>query len=544
MFCCACDEYDYDAVVSVGEPTNHETSRSTTRHGSNVPSELCEPNAVAASGARVQSSCRCGAVRLTLVGSPVARALCHSKDCQDWAGGFALPAAYFLKKQVEIRGEVYSYRKGKGCRSRTCCAECYTHILCSSQASDYYEVCAGMMQGDFLPDAHINYQERMFSFHDGLPKLKDLPSDVSKLATSGEAASVAFQEGKNLPAAVSASCPCGAVSIDISAPPLRRLMCHCEHCCRWSGCLASAEVLYQRKSVQVRGDVHCLSKSTKCMTSAVHCCKKCGAKIAVDRASDTCGVSASLLGGRFVPDMHLFYSERRLDIRDGKPKLQDLPGDIGGTGTYLRSEGLVLEASPMASGGRSSSIGCACASDLFSAKIDWPAGGKLGMAVDLSDEALCLILGVQDEGLLACWNKICEPGKIVKPGFRLKSIQGVIGTGSELVRRLNTIASQCQTVPDEVELVFQRPAVKILDVNKDGQDLGLDMEVKKDYVEIKAVKDGVFRKFSNTSPDAVKVLDRITAVNGVADGGAKIIARMQELQAFQLQLISYASEPS
>jgi hypothetical protein len=38
---------------------------------------------------------------------------------------------------------------------------------------------------------------------------------------------------------------------------------------------------------------------------------------------------------KFAPGLHVFYSESVLPIRDGLPKMRDVPAELGGSGETL-----------------------------------------------------------------------------------------------------------------------------------------------------------------------------------------------------------------
>ena len=42
-------------------------------------------------------------------------------------------------------------------------------------------------------------------------------------------------------------------------------------------------------------------------------------------------VYAGLFDDKWIPEMHIFYPERIMDVKDGKPKFKGMPAAFGGT---------------------------------------------------------------------------------------------------------------------------------------------------------------------------------------------------------------------
>jgi hypothetical protein len=62
---------------------------------------------------------------------------------------------------------------------RLSCAQCGASIGTSVPVLNFYDICVGILQDfEFKPSIHLNYQDRVVSMPDGLPKFRDLPKSV------------------------------------------------------------------------------------------------------------------------------------------------------------------------------------------------------------------------------------------------------------------------------------------------------------------------------------------------------------------------------
>jgi hypothetical protein len=66
-------------------------------------------------------------------------------------------------------------------------------------------------------------------------------------------------------------------------------------------------------------------------------CTNCGGHLFTDHPGmGLVDIYAALLPAlRFDPALHVHYQETILHIHDGKPKLKDMPAEMGGSGTAL-----------------------------------------------------------------------------------------------------------------------------------------------------------------------------------------------------------------
>lgn len=62
---------------------------------------------------------------------------------------------------------------------RKWCKTCGGHLYTEHPAWGLVDVYAALIpELEFKPGVHVHYQERVLPVHDGLPKMKDLPSDM------------------------------------------------------------------------------------------------------------------------------------------------------------------------------------------------------------------------------------------------------------------------------------------------------------------------------------------------------------------------------
>ena len=66
-------------------------------------------------------------------------------------------------------------------------------------------------------------------------------------------------------------------------------------------------------------------------------CTRCGGHLFTEHPTlGLVDIYAALLPElRFQPELHVNYQETVLHIKDGKPKLQDMPKEMGGSGVVL-----------------------------------------------------------------------------------------------------------------------------------------------------------------------------------------------------------------
>lgn len=118
------------------------------------------------------------------------------------------------------------------------------------------------------------------------------------------------------------ACPCSAIELTVTGPPLAHLFCHCADCRRMHGGAYSPEAVHPASSVVVtRGDpaFWTLERNPRAW------CPACGVRLFIDvLAAELRGLNGSLLpDGVFRPSLHM---QCRFAVR---PVVDDLPHYLG-----------------------------------------------------------------------------------------------------------------------------------------------------------------------------------------------------------------------
>ena len=131
-------------------------------------------------------SCFCGAVKLEATGSPEAMGYCHCNSCRSWSGGPVNAFSLWKPDAVQVKSgaeHVASFQKSPFSQ-RTYCKLCGGHLMNGHQSVGLIDVFAATIPTlKFTPGVHVNYAETVLPMKDGLPKMKDFPSE---LGGSGE----------------------------------------------------------------------------------------------------------------------------------------------------------------------------------------------------------------------------------------------------------------------------------------------------------------------------------------------------------------------
>ena len=133
------------------------------------------------------------------------------------------------------------------------------------------------------------------------------------------------------------SCFCGAVSISVSGEPVGMGYCHCGSCRSWSGGPVSTFSLWKLESVKITKGEDKVATYAKTKMSERQYCRSCGGHLMMRHP--TLGVvdvfAASIPSLKFVPGLHVNYSETVLRMKDGLPKFKDFPTDFGSSGKQV-----------------------------------------------------------------------------------------------------------------------------------------------------------------------------------------------------------------
>jgi hypothetical protein len=132
-------------------------------------------------------------------------------------------------------------------------------------------------------------------------------------------------------------CTCGTVKFRVTGEPAGMGYCHCETCRSWSAGPVNAFTLWKPAAVEVTQGAASIGKYNKTERSGRQWCQECGGHLFTDHpAWDLIDVyAASIPGFPFQPGVHVHYQETKLRMKDGLPKMKDLPKEMGGSGVTL-----------------------------------------------------------------------------------------------------------------------------------------------------------------------------------------------------------------
>ena len=130
------------------------------------------------------------------------------------------------------------------------------------------------------------------------------------------------------------SCFCGAVEFTVSGEPAGMGYCHCESCRHWSAGPVNAFTLWNPDAVQVTRGVENIGTYNKTPRSLRKWCKTCGGHLFTEHPEmGLIDVYAAVIPElAYSPGVHVHYQETVLHIKDGLPKLKDVPSELGGSG--------------------------------------------------------------------------------------------------------------------------------------------------------------------------------------------------------------------
>lgn len=135
----------------------------------------------------------------------------------------------------------------------------------------------------------------------------------------------------------SGSCFCGAVQFAVGGDPVAMGYCHCESCRRWSAGPVNGFTLWKSDAVRVTRGADQIGTYSKTPRSHRKWCKTCGGHLFTEHPeSGLADVYAAVIPDlAFKPGVHVNYQETVLPMKDGLPKMKDLPKEMGGSGVSL-----------------------------------------------------------------------------------------------------------------------------------------------------------------------------------------------------------------
>ena len=130
------------------------------------------------------------------------------------------------------------------------------------------------------------------------------------------------------------NCFCGAVEIKVTGEPVAAGYCHCASCRSWSAAPVNAFSLWKNEAVTVVRGADNVGTYHKTERSYRKFCKACGGHLMTEHPQwgliDV--YAATIPTYRHAPQLHVNYSETVLRMKDGLPKMKDVPKEMGGSG--------------------------------------------------------------------------------------------------------------------------------------------------------------------------------------------------------------------
>ena len=132
-------------------------------------------------------------------------------------------------------------------------------------------------------------------------------------------------------------CFCGAVELTVSGEPVAEGFCHCSSCRNWAAAPVNAFTLWKPDAVKITKGADSIGVYHKTEKSYRKFCKTCGGHLLTDHP--LWGVidvyAATIPTFHHEPKLHVNYAETVLRIKDGLPKMKDMPSEMGGSGDTL-----------------------------------------------------------------------------------------------------------------------------------------------------------------------------------------------------------------
>ena len=125
-------------------------------------------------------SCYCGAVEVEASGDPLDMGYCHCNECRRYSTApfsiFTLwkPESVKITKGADSLGTFHSSEMS----DRRYCTKCGGHVMIDHPTLGLADVRVALNGLTFKPTVHLNYEDKVMSIKDGLPKLKDFPEAI------------------------------------------------------------------------------------------------------------------------------------------------------------------------------------------------------------------------------------------------------------------------------------------------------------------------------------------------------------------------------
>jgi hypothetical protein len=127
------------------------------------------------------------------------------------------------------------------------------------------------------------------------------------------------------------------VQFRVTGEPAAAGYCHCDSCRHWSAGPVNAFTLWPPDALEITRGEDRIGSFSKTPRSIRKWCTTCGGHLFTEHPDwALVDVYASLMPEfPFEPGVHVHYQESRLPLRDGLPKMKDIPEEMGGSGQTI-----------------------------------------------------------------------------------------------------------------------------------------------------------------------------------------------------------------
>lgn len=150
----------------------------------------------------------------------------------------------------------------------------------------------------------------------------------------------------------------------------------------------------------------------------------------------------------------------------------------------------------------------------FFVTVGGTPGHSLGLTLDTFNPTRCIVADIKPQGLIADWNRYCQPQEVVKQGDLVLEVNGHNGTADEIWGKLQTEMQQ-----PRIDIKMKRGKMLNVYLSKSPADLvGLGLDRHEEGllgVQIVEVRPkSLIGEYNSNNTHRVKVFDRIMSVNG------------------------------
>jgi hypothetical protein len=133
------------------------------------------------------------------------------------------------------------------------------------------------------------------------------------------------------------SCFCEAVQLEVTGDPVAAGYCHCSSCRSWAAAPVNAFSLWKPEQVKVTKGSENIATYHKTEQSYRKFCRICGGHLMTEHPPwNLIDVYAATIPAyKHAPALHVHYQETVLPMRDGLPKMKDIPAEMGGSGVTI-----------------------------------------------------------------------------------------------------------------------------------------------------------------------------------------------------------------